>query len=277
MLFDSERQAFSDLLDEIGEHYGRVVSGATKMTWWRLLANQLDLETLRQVLDRHLLDAERGRFFPQPSDVLALVERLQGGRPGADEAWALALESFDEAVTVCVTDEILMAVQAAAPVWAIGDGIGARMAFKTAYERLVAEHRLLGRRPQWQLSLGWDAARRTAVVQRAVASGRLSRDQVGHLLPPPEVSAQIPTSAESGETQPALALDRTNVRRQWLQRIHEAIQRGAPPPAVERRENRAARERERFDQLKRDALAKLERRCNTPADVTAPTNGSETG
>lgn len=86
MLCDHERQAFSDLLDEIGEQYGRPVSGGVKITWWRLLSSRLDLATLHAALDRHLLDRERGRFFPQPSDVLAMLEHAYGQRPTADEA-----------------------------------------------------------------------------------------------------------------------------------------------------------------------------------------------
>ena len=135
MLCDHERHAFSDLLDEIGEQYGRTVSGSVKITWWRLLSDRLDLAALREALDRHLLDSERGRFFPQPSDVLAKLEHAHGQRPDADEAWALALDTFDEAATVCVTDEILSAVGASATVWNIGDKVGARMAFKAAYGR----------------------------------------------------------------------------------------------------------------------------------------------
>ncbi len=76
-----------------------------------------------------------------------MLERASG-RPSADEAWALALETFDEAATVCLTDEILLAAVAASPVWESGDRVGARMAFKAAYERVLNERRLQGQRPR---------------------------------------------------------------------------------------------------------------------------------
>jgi len=186
MLCDHDRKAFSDMLDALGETYGQSVSVGLKQTWWRLLADRLDLAILRQVLDCHLLDAERGRYFPRPSDVIAVLERAGGGRPSSDEAWALAVDTFDEAASVCVTEEILRAATAAASVWECGDHVGARMAFKGAYERLVAERRRQGQSPQWRLSLGWDPARRVGAAQQAVAAGRLPAEAVRHLLPAPD-------------------------------------------------------------------------------------------
>jgi hypothetical protein len=264
MLCDHERQAFSDLLDEIGEQYGRAVSGGVKITWWRLLSDRLDLTTLRAALDRHLLDSERGRFFPQPSDVLARLEHAHGQRPTADEAWALALDTFDEAATVCVTDEILQAVSATTPVWNIGDKVGARMAFKAAYVRLVSEGRASGQTPTWQLSLGWDAQRRTLAAQEAVRSGRLTALQVRAHLPAPRAEG-LPTliaGALSDRNRViALPLDADAVTRQRMRALREAnagriapVDETATPAATA-----AAAERQRFAQRKRQALDDLER------------------
>ena len=218
MLFDNERQDFSVLLDELGEHYGRRVSGSTKLMWWRLLADKLDLASLRQALDRHLLDRTRGRFFPQPSDVLAELERMGGGRPSADEAWALALETFDEGATVCVTDEILLAAVVASPVWESGDKVGARMAFKAAYERVVDERRLQGQRPCWQLSLGWDAQRRDLAARVGLEAGRLSLEQARPFLASPEPAAH----AGRGQVL-ALPLDAAAMQRQRLRALREFL------------------------------------------------------
>ena len=52
MLCDHDRKAFSDLLDELGETYGQPVSVRLKQTWWRLLADHLDLPTLHDGGDR---------------------------------------------------------------------------------------------------------------------------------------------------------------------------------------------------------------------------------
>lgn len=255
MLCDRDRKAFSDLLDELGETYGQPVSVRLKQTWWRLLADHLDLPTLRQVLDSHLLDAERGRFFPRPSDVIAVLERAGGGRPGADEAWALAVDTFDEAATVCVTEEILLAATVAAPIWERGDRVGARMAFKGAYERLVAERRRQGQPPQWRLSLGWDPAQRSEAAQRAVTLGRLSAEMVRHLLPAP-ADAHRPKQL----TGRVVALPQTaeTAARQQLRALRElilqAVPAASPPPA-----KRAQTRRDLIAHRKRAAARAVER------------------
>jgi hypothetical protein len=73
----------------------------------------------------------------------AILQRVQAadGRPGKDEAWAIAIATSDEFETVVLTDEIQLALAAAKPVLDAGDKIGARMAFISAYERLVSQAR----------------------------------------------------------------------------------------------------------------------------------------
>ena len=261
-MFDKDRDAFSKLLDDLGDHYGRVVSVRIKTTWWRLLESKLDLAMLREALDQHLLDGARGRYFPQPSDVLAVLERAVGGRPSADEAWALGLETFDEAATVCVTDEILMASAAAAPVWEIGDKVGARMAFKAAYDRVVSERRVQGQRPRWQLSLGWDVARRALAAQAALAAGRLSLAQVRSWLPappPPGTAARL-AGRRIGQVV-ALPLDGEATQRQRWRELREAIngRQGHAKDAERRHETLVASERERWAQRQQQVLVDLAR------------------
>lgn len=254
MLCDRDRKAFSDLLDELGETYGQTVSARLKQTWWRLLAERLDLPTLRQVLDAHLLDAERGRYFPRPSDVIAALERAGGGRPGADEAWALAVDTFDEAASVCVTEEILLAAAAAAPVWERGDRVGARMAFKAAYERLVAERRRQGQAPHWRLSLGWDPAQRTDAAQRAVAAGRLPPEAVRHLLPTPDDAHRPKRLTGSVVTLPQTE---EATARQQLQALRALILHAVPPPPAPA-SARAEVRRAQIAQRKRTAAKAVE-------------------
>ena len=255
MLCDHDRKVFSDLLDELGETYGQTVSVGLKQTWWRLLAAHLDLPTLRQVLDCHLLDAERGRYFPRPSDVIAALERASGGRPSSDEAWALAVDTFDEAASVCVTEEILLAATAAAPVWECGDRVGARMAFKGAYERLVAERRRQGQPPQWRLSLGWDPGQRANAAERAVAAGRLSAEAVRHLLPAPEDEN---TPKRLTGTVVAIPQTEEAAIRQQLRTLRELILRAVPPTPAPPAERAQAR-REHIAQRKRTAARDVDR------------------
>lgn len=108
----------------------------------------------------------------------AILQRIQAsdGRPGKDEAWAIALASSDEFDTVVMTDEIQVALSAARPVLDAGDKIGARMAFMSAYERLLINARAELKPVNWHVSIGFDAARRVSAVTAAVQMQRIPRE-----------------------------------------------------------------------------------------------------
>lgn len=124
-----------------------------------------------------------GRFT-----LAAVMERLAAndGRPGADEAWSLALAADDENETVVWTQEMAQAFFAAQPVLQAGDKVGARMAFKSAYERLVADARASSTLPKWEVSIGHDKERREAALTKAVTAGLLTHEATKHYLPAPQ-------------------------------------------------------------------------------------------
>lgn len=143
-------------------------------------------EVIAQALRRHSSDPDRGRFFPKPSDVMAQLADASAadGRPTADEAWAML--PFDEAQSVVWTDEMAQAWGVAAP--CMPDKIAARMAFRAAYERMVAEARRSGLRVQWTASLGTDKEARREALERAVRAGRITQHHADGLLPAPDQS-----------------------------------------------------------------------------------------
>lgn len=106
----------------------------------------------------------------------------QDGRPEANEAWAIAMTSYDEAETVLMTPEIQQAAASAESVFRAGDKIGARMAFIATYERLVTTARQVGTPLKWSLSLGHDAERRASAIESAERLGRLPAPQAQALL-----------------------------------------------------------------------------------------------
>lgn len=106
----------------------------------------------------------------------------QDGRPEANEAWAIAMTSYDEAETVLMTPEIQQAAAEAERVFRAGDKIGARMAFIATYERLVTTARQVGTPLAWSLSLGHDAERRASAIESAERLGRLPAPQAQALL-----------------------------------------------------------------------------------------------
>ena len=134
------------------------------------------------------------RELPGRLTQAAVVERINSddGRPSANEAWGLALSAFDEAITIITNEEINFAMSAARPVMNGGDEVGARMAFRDAYERVVRQNRTAGIKPKWYPSLGHDPLLRIDAIQQAEAMGQLTHAQAAAYLP-------APTSKEDAE------------------------------------------------------------------------------
>lgn len=114
--------------------------------------------------------------------IAAVLERLDDGRPGQDEAWAMI--PTDESGSVVWTDEMAAAYGVAAALLSHGDRIAARMAFRDAYSRNVALARADQRPVRWTPSLGRDIRGHEAALDEAVQKNRLSPDHVARLIPP---------------------------------------------------------------------------------------------
>jgi len=173
-------------LDQCWALKEQVMSGDAKAAFFQVL-RPYPLAGVLAGLDAHMRDPERGRFLPMPADVIAQMERMikQDGRPEPEEAWAIAVPARDEAATVIWTDEIANAWQVAVPVIEIGDEVGARVAFRDTYRRLVDAARLERQPVRWFASEGHDPMRRRLAVEHAVKLGRLPASAVPQ-LPAPE-------------------------------------------------------------------------------------------
>lgn len=101
-----------------------------------------------------------------------VVSRLEDGRPGPEEAWALI--PIDEAGSTVWTDEMASAFGVAAPLVYAGEVIAGRLAFKEAYQRLVASARDAGKPVNWVPSLGHDSRGHATAIAEAVSKGRIS-------------------------------------------------------------------------------------------------------
>lgn len=110
-----------------------------------------------------------------------VLSRIDDGRPGPDEAWAMIPQ--DEAASCVWTDEMARAWGVARHLLREGDRVGARMAFRDAYNRMVAEARDQGTAPNWTPSLGHDKAGRAEALEDAVSKGRLTYEHATELAP----------------------------------------------------------------------------------------------
>jgi len=175
MLSSDDRAQLAGAICATAETLGQTISAAAA----ELMAE--DLAVFAQTDIRKALQACR-RELTGKLTLAAVLQRIQAedGRPGKDEAWAIAMTTNDEFETVVLTDEIQMALAAAKPVLDAGDKIGARMAFISAYERFVSQARDDVKPVNWHVSVGFDASRRVEAITKAVQLQRIPQER-GHL------------------------------------------------------------------------------------------------
>lgn len=172
MLSSDDRAQLAGAICATAETLGQTISAAAA----ELMAE--DLAVFSQADIRKALQACR-RELTGKLTLAAVLQRIQAedGRPGKDEAWAIAMTTNDEFETVVLTDEIQLALAAAKPVLDAGDKIGARMAFISAYERFVSQARDDVKPVNWHVSVGFDANRRVEAITKAVQLQRIPQER----------------------------------------------------------------------------------------------------
>jgi len=113
--------------------------------------------------------------------VQSIISRIDDGRPGHEEAWAMIPKN--ESSSVVWTQEMSEAYGIACPLINMGDMVQARMAFIEAYKDRCDRARNDRIVVQWFPSLGHDPQGREHVLMEAVEKGRLSASHVAGLLP----------------------------------------------------------------------------------------------
>ena len=247
-----EKREFSQMLAGVLELYGRQATPAALGLWWSAFERH-PLPEVRAAFSRYIQDPEQGRYPPTPAAVIGCLPATPGSaRLSADEAWALCLQSFDESDTVVTNEAIDVGRAAALPVFEAGDKIGARMAFRGAYERAMSG----GQPVTWRLSVGWDREKREHAAERAVSAGWLTHEAVRDYLPAPKpegIGAAV-AGLLTGNVVPIRDPDETVKAR--LAEVREILGHVDAPPEPDRRDAFAARKRSelaRFEALKRSA------------------------
>ena len=111
-----------------------------------------------------------------------ILDRIPTGHPGVEEAWATVSGLLsNEDASVVWTDEMAQAFGVARHL--ASDKVAARMAFKEAYSKAVAQARDAKKGPAWRVSLGYDPSGRQGVIEEAVKLGRLPVEHAKKLLP----------------------------------------------------------------------------------------------
>jgi hypothetical protein len=237
--------AFADLLAGVFDAYNRVAPQSTTQMLWLRMLEPYDFQAVSAAFSQYV--ANEAKFPPTPAQILALLGHGTGdNRPSADEAWATALLSRDEAETVVWTQETAQAFVSCRSVLDLGDEVGARMAFKGAYDRLVSRARNERRPVAWQASLGWDADRRERALTAAGNAGLLPAPHVAALLPPPD---------------PSNGMGDDEVAAENIARLRKLVASAMSPSEKRRRaaEEAGQAERDRLETLKAQTAAKVAR------------------
>lgn len=177
---DSQKPQFMQLLKDSLAAYGKALPEISIVNAWWSKLQPYPLQAVKMAFTAY--EDENGAFAPVPAGIAQLCKQMDG-RPGAEEAWAIALTSRDEADTVVWTTEIAEAFALCQPVLSLGDEVGARMAFKENYTRIVLNARGVHKPAQWVASLGWDVDRRSTALKKASVAGLLSASDVAEVYP----------------------------------------------------------------------------------------------
>lgn len=178
-------QELLGIVKATGEIYSRQVSPMAARMFLADLGGY-DSEQIKAALQKCRAEL---RTFPTVADIVA---RIDDGRPGVEEAWAMLPK--DESTSVVWTDEMAGAFNVVRGM-IDADPIAARMAFKETYSRLLAEARSSKRPPNWNASLGFDRHGRDAALREAVQKGRLRLEHAQTIDPMFELEPPKPGRA----------------------------------------------------------------------------------
>ena len=113
-----------------------------------LFAESIAKHDQGQVIDALRRVREECQFF----SLAEVLNRIDDGRPEAEEAWSLV--SFDESETIVINNDFGKAMAVAESAYLSGDKVGAKFAFKEKYKSTVSAARSRGEKVNWFISFG---------------------------------------------------------------------------------------------------------------------------
>lgn len=192
----TDKAEFASIIKATMNLYNREVTNEVLYLWWAALEH-LQMVDVRSAIQAHI-QGDGGHFPPLPADVIKACRNGSGHIP-PDEAWSLALTSMQEEDSIIWTTQVSEAWGAAWPCMENGDKYGARLAFMSAYDRLIKQGP-----PVWRVSLGYSHAGRERAVDEALKRGLIAPDKAKELLPydsamVPSVSGLLPAPEQTPE------------------------------------------------------------------------------
>jgi hypothetical protein len=191
-MLDSDKKEFASIVSATLKTYRIEPDADVLRLWWGVL-KRFSIDQVRNGFNAYI--GSKDAKFIVPANIVEAIEKNEpDGRLGAEEAWAIY--PHDEATSAVITNEMAEAMQSAQELLSYGDRIGARMAFKEAYNRIVERNKLNGVLPRWFASLGHSKEGRELALKDAVIKGRISQDHATSLLPSPIPNSVVNAIAE---------------------------------------------------------------------------------
>jgi hypothetical protein len=205
---NQDKPKFLEIMNGCASAYRQVLEKPGLAIYWNLL-EPYEIGAVEKAFLTHI---RTKTFFPNPAEIISLLD-FKKKRVGADEAWAIC--DKDESRTIIWTEEMRQAYGIAYDLMADGDRIGARMAFKAAYERLCNESVMLDRPVKWSVSLGSDKQEAAQALKQAVELGRIAQDLHDALLPGPTDGGLIAKMITGTVTE--LPNNKQNFKKRWAE------------------------------------------------------------
>jgi hypothetical protein len=144
------------------------VTAELTQTEYSIDAARVMAEDLAQYDEQQVLAAlvKCRRELKSRLTIAEIISRIDDGRPGAEEAWAMIPK--DEFSSVVWTSEMADAFGVCYKLIESGDTVQARMAFIESYKSRVNKARDAGEKVKWIPSLGHDKNSRESVLADAV-------------------------------------------------------------------------------------------------------------
>lgn len=188
-MIDSEKNEFLAVINKTADLYDKKIQLERVSVYWSALQHR-SLNDIKGAINRHVQDAERGRFFPLPADISAQLPNELNAWLNANEAWAACPK--DESVSAAMCDEISQSLFIAQDLINMGDMIAARMAFIEHYNRLIEDAKRENKKPKWFPSYGDNKEGRQIADRQVIERSNLALPSDQKMaLPEPESVKQI--------------------------------------------------------------------------------------
>lgn len=244
---DYEKPAFGEIMGNCAICYRQEINKDLIAMYWAAL-EPFALSEISAAFNAHV---RRSKFFPAIAEIIELIPSAASHRHiGSDEAWTIAIAAMDEFETVVWTKEIAEAKAIAQELFQSGDKVAARMAFKSAYERIV----ITAVKPKWFVTEGFDAQRRIEAVRDGIERGLLPRETLNrYQLEAPTVTFQQLTH---------MAAEKSHDKEKILNSLKSIKSVLDSDESIEAGIARRERERLAFEERRAHELAKVDAALN---------------